>query len=93
MSNEKKENPVEWLSSQLGVLLDKLSLGQISMIELQFKRFELENQAKEMQKKVIMQSYSDGLGNGIEVGRDECSLESVADEEKYYEKTFLGSLN
>ena len=35
-----------------------------------------------------MQSYSDGIGNGIAVGQEECSFESVADEVKYYNQTY-----
>jgi hypothetical protein len=53
---------------------------------------EKEEQAKEMEKEQIMQSYSDGIGNGIAVGQEECSFESVADEVKYYEQTYGGKL-
>jgi hypothetical protein len=52
---------------------------------------ELEEQAKQMEKEQIMQSYSDGIGNGIAVGQEECSFESVADEVKYYEQTYGGN--
>jgi hypothetical protein len=45
-------------------------------------------QAKEMEKKLIMQSYSDGLGNGVAVGNGDCSFKSVSDEEQYYNETF-----
>jgi hypothetical protein len=48
-------------------------------------------QALQMEKEQIMQSYSDGLGNGIAVGQEECSFESVADEVKYYEQTYGGN--
>jgi hypothetical protein len=47
-------------------------------------------ECKEMEKEQIMQSYSDGLGNGIAVGQEECSFESVADEVKYYNQTYGG---
>ena len=41
--------------------------------------------------KRMMQCYSDGLGNGIAVGRGECSFESVADEKEYLIKTYGGN--
>jgi hypothetical protein len=48
-------------------------------------------ECKEMEKEQIMQSYSDGIGNGIAVGQEECSFESIADEVKYYEQTYGGN--
>jgi hypothetical protein len=52
---------------------------------------EINEQAKEMENKRMMQCYSDGLGNGIAVGRKECSFESVADEKEYLIKTYGGN--
>jgi hypothetical protein len=44
-----------------------------------------------MQNKIMMQCYSDGLGNGIAVGRGEISFESVADEKEYLIKIYGGN--
>ena len=73
-----KQTAVEWLMERY-----------ISSNEpFQFKHLE---QALQMEKEQITQSYSDGLGNGIAVGQEECSFESVADEVKYYEQTYGGN--
>jgi hypothetical protein len=71
-----KQTAVEWLVEQI-------------FFSDQREKFEKYiNQALEMEKQQIMQSYSDGLGNGIAVGKEECSFESVCDEEQYYNETY-----
>jgi hypothetical protein len=67
-----KQTAVEWLVKELNLE------GYDYTVE----------QAKEIEKQQIMQSYSDGLGNGIAVGKEECSFESVCDEEQYYKETY-----
>jgi hypothetical protein len=78
-----KQTAVDWLVKQLSErgYIQAPSFGH-SIID---KAIE---QAKEMEKQQIMQSYSDGLGNGIAVGKEECSFESVCDEEQYYKETY-----
>jgi hypothetical protein len=75
MINETKQSSIDWIFEQL-FINPTLNLREI--IE----------QAKEMQNKIMMQCYSDGLGNGIAVGRGEISFESVADEKEYLIKIY-----
>jgi hypothetical protein len=71
---DNKQTAVEWLVSQI--------LKEKKLLDLDIEA------AKEMEKQQIMQSYSDGLGNGIAIGNDECSMISCCDEEQYYNQTF-----
>ena len=73
-----KQTAVDWIFEQL-FINPTLNLREIN------------EQAKEMENKRMMQCYSDGLGNGIEVGREECSFESVADEKEYLIRTYGGN--
>ena len=73
-----KQTAVDWIFEQL-FINPTLNLREIN------------EQAKEMENKRMMQCYSDGLGNGIAVGREECSFESVADEKEYLIKTYGGN--
>jgi len=72
--SSKKRTAVEWLAAVVS--------------EMRYVSTDVLNQALEMEKQQIIQSYSDGLGNGIAVGREESSFESVCDEEKYYKETY-----
>jgi hypothetical protein len=89
MTNNKLA--VEWLAKSYVDLLTKLNNEEISLKEFEIQYIEILEQAKEMENKRMMQCYSDGLGNGIAVGREECSFESVADEKEYLIKTYGGS--
>jgi hypothetical protein len=75
-----KQTAVEWLAKELYEKMEMKGDGEVFDKILE--------QAKEMEKQQIMQSYSDGLGNGIAVGKEECSFESVCDEEQYYKETY-----
>jgi hypothetical protein len=75
MENKKQVTAVEWLEQ---ILYNKEDFNLSEIIE----------QAKELEKQLIMLSYSDGLGNGIAVGDGHCSFKSVYDEEQYYNKKF-----
>jgi hypothetical protein len=87
-----KQTAVEWLVEQLKEY-DFGTDDEYYLIKIpSWVLTEKEEQAKEMEKEQIMQSYSDGIGNGIAVGQEECSFESVADEVKYYEQTYGGKL-
>ena len=79
MINETQQSSIDWIFEQL-FINPTLNLREI--IE----------QAKEMENKIMMQCYSDGLGNGIAVGRGEISFKSVADEKEYLIRTY-GSNN
>jgi hypothetical protein len=76
--SDKKQTAIEWLINEWPILKSNLPIWLIE-------------QAKEMENKRMMQCYSDGLGNGIAVGREECSFESVADEKEYLIKTYGGN--
>jgi hypothetical protein len=86
MTNNKQQTAVEWFWNQLPEILP-FTVDTETGVKLQ----EAYQQAKQMEKEQIMQSYSDGIGNGIAVGQEECSFESVADEVKYYEQTYGGN--
>jgi hypothetical protein len=76
--SDKKQTAIEWLINEWPILKSNLPIWLIE-------------QAKEMENKRMMQCYSDGLGNGIAVGREECSFESVADEKEYLIRTYGGN--
>jgi len=91
MSNETKQTAVDFYAKQLEILGDKVFKIGLTLDEFRVQKHELFEQAKEMEKERMMQSYSDGLGNGMAVGRGECSFESVADEKEYLIKTYGGN--
>ena len=83
MTNESKQTAVQWYVEKLYDLEMAYNQGLImTNTYIKGKREAIE-QAKEREKQQMMQCYSDGLGNGIEVGRGECSFESVANEKEY----------
>jgi hypothetical protein len=83
MSNETQQTGVEWYHQQI---VDRQN-GNGDSISLD----KIYEQAKEIGNLQMMQCYSDGLGNGIEVGKGECSFESVADEKEYLIRTYGGN--
>jgi hypothetical protein len=93
MSNETKQTAVDWYISKIKEARNLCYDASMEMdightLEVLIKKGE---QAKEMENKRMMQCYSDGLGNGIAVGREECSFESVADEKEYLIRTYGGN--
>jgi uncharacterized protein YhaN len=68
-----KQTAVEWLA--------EVYSAQGSIFLMQFE------QAIAMEREQIMQSYSDGLGNGAHHERGDAA-ESVLDEKRYYERTY-----
>jgi hypothetical protein len=78
MINETKQSSIDWIFEQL-------------FINPTLNLREIKEKAKEMENKIMMQCYSDGLGNGIAVGRGEISFESVADEKEYLIRTYGGN--
>ena len=59
MSN-KQQTAVEWYGIQLGMLFRQYHIGRISITEFHTKRFEFEEQAKEMEKAQIIDARIDG---------------------------------
>jgi hypothetical protein len=92
--NNKKQTAVELFIEQLekkGDPWENSSMNQLHITIDIDDYLELKIKAKEMENKIMMQCYSDGLGNGIAVGRGEISFESVADEKEYLIKTYGGN--
>jgi hypothetical protein len=56
----KQETAVEFQTQQIGILVSKLFNDEISKAEFHFKRFEICEQAKEMEKQQIENAYEDG---------------------------------
>ena len=54
MTNNKQQTAVEWYGIQLGMLFRQYHIGRISITEFHTKRFEFEEQAKEMEKEQTM---------------------------------------
>jgi hypothetical protein len=54
MSN-KQQTAVEWYGIQLGMLFRQYHIGRISITEFHTKRFEFEQQAKEMEKEQMIE--------------------------------------
>ena len=57
MNNNKSQTAVEWHGRQLGMLFQQYHIGKISITEFHTKRFELEEQAKEMEKKQHLNTW------------------------------------
>jgi hypothetical protein len=54
MSNNKQQTAVEWFGIEIGKLFSALNNKKISVSEFQYKRFELEEKAKEMEKEKMI---------------------------------------
>jgi len=55
MSNDKQETAVERFGIEIGKLFAQYHARKINIIEFHLKRFELEEQAKEMQKQRMIE--------------------------------------
>jgi hypothetical protein len=75
-----KQSAVEWYGVKIGILLSKFLNNEISKGELHFGRFELEEQAKEMEKQQII----DSISNANKSNNRNVSLNP----EQYYNETF-----
>lgn len=73
-----KQNSIDWLVQNL-----KAAIPQVEDYKL------LIGLAKDMHKAEIMQTYSDGLGNGMHFERGDGSGKDL-DEEQYYKETYGG---
>lgn len=65
MSNETKQTAVEWYGKQMGLLFQQFHWHKISITEFHYKRLELEEQAKEMEKEQIKSSWNHGFDWGM----------------------------
>ena len=54
MNNETKQTAVEWYGKQMGLLFQQFHWHKISITEFHYKRIELEEQAKEMEKQQMI---------------------------------------
>jgi hypothetical protein len=79
MTNNKQQTAVEWFGMEMGKLFAQYHGKIICIGEFHAKRFELEKQAKEMEKGQIEKAYDDAIMKG----RQE-------DGEQYYNETYGG---
>ena len=83
MENNKQQTAVEWLAKSYVDLLTKLNNDEISLKEFEIQYIKLLEQAKEMEKERLKQTYLKGWHRDIG-NRDE-------DFEQYYEQTYGGN--
>jgi hypothetical protein len=81
-----KQTAVEWYGLQIGILISKFFNNEISKSEVHFKRIEIEEQAKEMEKQQIIDAWKDGAYGG---GQFTTTFDN---EEQYYNETFKNQL-
>jgi predicted GNAT superfamily acetyltransferase len=61
MENNKQQTAVEWLAKSYVDLLTKLNNEEISLKEFEIQYIELLEQAKEMEKRQIVDAWSNGF--------------------------------
>jgi hypothetical protein len=74
----KQETAVEFQTQQIGILVSKLFNDEISKAEFHFTRFEICDQAKEMEKQQIIDAYWEGC----------LSWDNDTEAEQYYNEQF-----
>jgi hypothetical protein len=83
MTNNKQQTAVDWFAIEIGKLFAQYHARKINIIEFHLKRFELEEQAKEMEKEQIITAWGYGWLN------DYKSDDDVKDSaEQYYNETY-----
>lgn len=60
ISNETTQTAVEWYGKQMGLLFQQFHWHKISITEFHYKRLELEEQAKEMEREQIGEAFTKG---------------------------------
>jgi len=60
MNNDKQQTAVEWFGMEMGKLFAQYHGKIICIGEFHKKRFELEEQAKEMEKEQIINAFNNG---------------------------------
>jgi hypothetical protein len=76
-----KQTAVEWYGFQIGILISKFFNNEISKSEVHFKRIEIEEQAKEMEREQIIDAHLDGQCFST-------TIEEINYAEQYYDETF-----
>jgi reverse gyrase len=69
-----KKTAVEWYGLQIGILISKFFNNEISKSEVHFKRIEIEEQAKEMEKQQMIEMHDKGF-DSVEQLNDEFAIE------------------
>jgi len=80
-----KQSAVEFQTEQIGILVSKLFNDEISKAEFHFTRFEICDQAKEMEKQQIIDAYGVKVKHMIEQG---AIVYINTFGEEYYNKNF-----
>jgi hypothetical protein len=78
--NNMKQAAVEWYGKQIGLLFQQFQTNKINITEFHYKRLELEEQAKEMEKEQII--------NAINFGDERGKITTYKSAEQYYKETF-----
>jgi len=60
MTNNKQQTAVEWFGMEMGKLFAQYHGKIICIVEFHKRRFELEQQAKEMDKEQKIRDFTDG---------------------------------
>jgi len=85
MSNNKQETAVERFGIEIGKLFAQYHARKINIIEFHLKRFELEEQAKEMEKEQIIKAH----GVKFDYSYSQIDPKKIT-AEQYYEQTYGG---
>lgn len=86
MSSNKKQTAVEWQFEQLFNSFEKFNNGEYTFDEFLSSNLRIREQAKEMEKKQIINAFSNGDNT------DCTSEQNIKDfAEQYYEQTFGGN--
>ena len=86
MTNNKQQTAVEWFAMEMGKLFAQYHGKIICIGEFHKKRFELEEQAKEMEKERIETAYNKGTVHGIDYPESTLPITG----EQYYNETYGG---
>jgi hypothetical protein len=65
-----KTTAVKWYGLQIGILISKFFNNEISKSEVHFKRIEIEEKAKEMEKQQIINAYDVQWDADVKNGED-----------------------
>lgn len=77
-----RQTAVEWYGVQIGILISKFFNNEISKSEVHFKRIEIEEKVKEMEKQQVIDAWKDGAYGG---GQFTTTFDN---ERQYYNETF-----
>ena len=82
----EEKSVVEWYGKEMGLLFQQFQTNKITITEFHYKRLELEDNAKEMEKEQIIDAYSIGCINGEMIERD--IKPKYTNPIQYYNETF-----